>query len=417
LTDLNPPSRKLLRRLAIPAGLAAFFLAIEFLDELAYGTIGAAWPAIRDDLNLTYGQIGLLVGLPLMLGNIVEPALGLLGDLGHRKQIILAGGVCFLAAMLTMGVSTSFILLMAALILSSPSSGAFVGLSQATLIDLNPDRRELSMARWTLAGSLGVVAGPILLALILSGGGSWRIPFFLFAASALLLTVALAPRRFPASPAGEERPNFRGLLSDFWSAIRRREVLRWLVLLALGDLMLDVLLGFIALYGTDVAHVTSATAVLMVAVWSGVGILGNALLIPLLKRVNPVQYLRISALVMLGLYSAFLLAPWIGIKFLLLAFMGLWNAGWYAIPKARLYAALPGRSGIAMAIDSSFGVLAGGVPLLLGGLAQHFGLAATMWLLIAGPLGLLFLLPRVGSSSKNNGTTGGSNSLGSGGAS
>jgi FSR family fosmidomycin resistance protein-like MFS transporter len=407
LKKTNAVPRRFPKLLLAPLGLAAVFLAIEFLDEFAYGTLGAAWPVIRDDLNLTYGQIGLLVGLPLMLGNLVEPVLGLLGDLGHRKRIILAGGVCFLAGMLLMGVSTSFIFLLAASVLSSPASGAFVGLSQATLMDLDPRRREHSMARWTLAGSIGVVAGPILLAGILSRGGSWRIPMFLFAAGALLLTLALAPRSFPASHAQEKNPTFRGLIADFRSAVRRREVLRWLVLLALGDLMLDVLLGFIALYGTDVARVSDSTASLMVAVWSGVGILGNTLLIPLLQRANPVRYLRFSALWMSGLYAAFLLAPWIGVKFLLLAFLGLGNAGWYAIPKARLYAALPGRSGLAMAVDSSFGILAGGVPLLLGALAQRVGLAATMWLLLAGPLGLLLFLPRSGSASNAGGTAGG----------
>lgn len=401
MTEIDRPSRNTLRRLAAPAGLAAIFLAIEFLDELSFGAVGAAWPVIRDDLNLTYAQIGLLVGLPIILGNLVEPALGLLGDLGHRKRVILIGGVGFMAGMLLIGVSISFILLLAALILSYPSSGAFVSLSQATLMDQDPDRRELSMARWTLAGSLGVVAGPALLALILSNGGSWRIPMLFFAAAALLLTLALAPRRFPPPADGEERPSFRGLLTDFWCAIRRREILRWLALLALGDLMLDVLLGFLALYGTDVASVSPAVAGLMVAVWSGVGLLGDALLIPLLKRMDPLRYLRISALAMAGLFSGFLLAPWIGLKIALLAWMGLLNSGWYAIPQARLYAALPGRSGTAMAVTSAFGILAGGVPLLLGGLAQQFGLAGVMWLLMAGPLGLLILLPRSGKQQRS----------------
>jgi FSR family fosmidomycin resistance protein-like MFS transporter len=380
----------------VPAGLAAVFLAIEFLDELAYGTVGAAWPVIRDDLHLTYAQIGLLVGLPLVLGNLLEPALGLLGDLGQRKRIII-GGVCFLASMLMLGASGSFLLLLGASILASPSSGAFVSLSRATLVDLEPDRREMAMARWTLAGSLGVVAGPMLLILTLIAGGSWRIPMFLFAACALLLTLALIPRRFPSPPEGSEHLTLRGLISDFWSAIHRRDVLRWLVVLALGDLMPDVLLGFIALYGTDIAAVSSATASLMVAVWSGVGILGDALLIPLLARTNPLKYLRISALLMFGLYAGFLLAPWVAVKILLLALMGLFSSGWYAIPQAQLYKTLPGRSGTAMAVTSAFGILAGGIPWLLGGLAQTFGLAPVMWLLMAGPLGLLVLLPRNGS--------------------
>jgi MFS transporter, FSR family, fosmidomycin resistance protein len=100
---------------------------------------------------------------------------------------------------------------------------------------------------------------------------------------------------------------------------------------------------------------------------------------------------------MFFLFTGFLLIPWFGAKVVLLALMGLWNSGWYAIPQARLYATLPGRSGIAMAATSAFGILAGGIPLILGAVAQQFGLGITMWLLLAGPLGLLLLLPSGGS--------------------
>jgi FSR family fosmidomycin resistance protein-like MFS transporter len=381
------------QRFSVPVRLAALFLTIAFLDELVFGAVGAAWPALRNDLGLTYVQIGLLSGLPVVIGNLIEPALGLLGDTGHRKRIIFAGGLCFCLAALLIGAARSFPLLLAAFILFYPSSGAFVSLSQATLMDGDPGRRELSMARWTLAGSLGAMAGPILLALVLSAGGSWRVPMVFFAAAALLSALALLPKRFPRPSDAVQRTASRTLFSAFRSAVRRREVVRWLALLVLGDLMLDVLMGFLALYAADIAALSPAAAGWMVALWSGTGILGDALLIPLLQRADPVRWLRISAVCMAGLYAGFLLAPWIGVKCVLLAFMGLLHAGWYAIPQARLYAALPGRSGTAMAVSSAFGFLAGGIPLMLGILAQQSGLAAAMWLLMAGPWGLLILLP------------------------
>jgi FSR family fosmidomycin resistance protein-like MFS transporter len=391
-----PAPRNPSSRLLIPIGLSALFLAIEFLDEASFGLLGAAWPAVRNDLRLSYAQIGVLVGLPIILGNAVEPLLGLLGDLGRRKRIIVAGGLCFALAALLTGASASFAVLLAALVFFYPSSGAFVSLSQATLMDLDPERRELGMARWTLAGAFGVVAGPLLLSLVLALGGSWRLPLIGTAAAALLLTAAVWARRFPEKdpdPSGFSIPR---LLRELGSALRRGEVLRWLALLTFGDLMLDVLLGFLALYGTDVVGVPPATAGLMVAVWTGVGLVGDALLIPLLKRIDPLNYLRFSALVMGFLFPAFLLVPWFAAKLAVLAMMGLWNSGWYAIPQARLYAAFPGRSGTAMAVLSAFGILAGGVPLALGALAQRFGLGPTMWLLFAGPAGLLLLLPRSG---------------------
>ena len=65
----------------------------------------------------------------------------------------------FAVALLLTALSRDFGLLLVSFVLFYPASGAFVSLSQATLMDLQPSRREQNMARWTLAGSIGVVAG------------------------------------------------------------------------------------------------------------------------------------------------------------------------------------------------------------------------------------------------------------------
>jgi FSR family fosmidomycin resistance protein-like MFS transporter len=47
-----------------------------------------------------------------------------------------------------------------------------------------------------------------------------------------------------------------------------------------------------------------------------------------------------------------------------------------------------------MALASTFGVLGGVLPLIIGVVADRFGLGAAMWLLLGGPLSLLIGLPR-----------------------
>ena len=77
-------------------------LAIEFLDEFVFGAREAAWPLIRTDLGLSYAQVGLLLTLPSLVSSIVEPFLGILGDVWKRRILILGGGaVCSLALLLT----------------------------------------------------------------------------------------------------------------------------------------------------------------------------------------------------------------------------------------------------------------------------------------------------------------------------
>ncbi len=368
-------------------------LAIEFLDEFVFGTLEAAWPLIRDDLRLTYAQIGLLIGLPSLVGNVVEPVLGLLADAGHRRALILGGGVAFAGAVLLSGVAPEFLVLMAALALFNPASGAFVSLAQATLMDVDPRRHEQWMARWTLAGSLGVVAGPLALGAASLIGLGWRELMIGLAGLAAGLTVLTWRQRFPAPHGGPPHTSLRAGLAGLVSALRRGEVWRWLILLEFSDLMLDVLLGFLALYFVDVVGVNQALAGLAVAVWMGVGLVGDALLIPLLERVRGLTYLRASAAIMLALYPAFLLAPAFEIKLALVGLLGLFNAGWYAILKGRLYSSMPGQSGTVMTVGSVTGMVAWLVPAGLGWMAERFGLPAVMWLLLAGPLALLFGLP------------------------
>jgi FSR family fosmidomycin resistance protein-like MFS transporter len=373
------------------------YLVIEFLDELVFGVSAAATPLIRDDLVLSYAQIGLLLSVPGLIANFIEPVMFILGDVWKRRVILLAGGVFFALSLALTSVSSSFTILLVSFIVFFPASGMFVSLSQANLMDLDPSRHEQNMARWTFAGSLGIVAGPLLLSAMLTFGLGWRTVFGLLAALAFL-TLLIAWRRIPGLGASTApMPNFSHLLDGFRDALRvlrNRDVLRWLALLEFSNLMLDVFYGFLPLYFVDVAGFTPVEAAASVAVWTGVGLLGDFLIIPLLERVKGLDYLRWSVLIELFLFPAFLIVsiPWL--KLVILGAMGFFNAGWYAILKANMFSAMPGKSGIAQALDNVSGMFGTLLPFGLGLAAQAFGLGAAMWLLLAGPLALLFGLPR-----------------------
>ena len=89
-------------------GLMIALLVIDFLDEFVFGIREAGWPLIRDDLDLSYAQIGILLSLPRLLGSVVEPRIGILGDVWKRRWLILSGGVVFVAALVLISASQSF---------------------------------------------------------------------------------------------------------------------------------------------------------------------------------------------------------------------------------------------------------------------------------------------------------------------
>jgi FSR family fosmidomycin resistance protein-like MFS transporter len=363
---------------------------------LAFGAWAAAWPQIRSDLALSYVQVGLLLSIPHIFGSVLELPIGLLGDAGHRRTLVRAGGIGFAAGFIALAWCDAFVSLLLALMLISPSAGAFVGLSQATLMDLEPRRHAQNMARWAFAGSCGVVAGPLALGAAGLAGIGWRGAF-----AALGIICAMLLALVWRAPAGGPVPNGERIGTALMTAgreaveaIRRRGVVRWLVLLQFSDLMLDVLHGFLALYFVDVAGWSGTAAGIALLVWTGVGLAGDALVIPLLERVEGTRYLRFSACATLVVFPAFLLAPGTLPKLVLLGGLGLLNSGWYAILAGRLYSAMPGKSATVMTLSSGFGILGGLLPLAIGTAAQALGLGIAMWLLLAGPLALLAGLPR-----------------------
>ena len=82
-----------MRHIRLPAATILTFLAIEFLDELVDGVGSAAWPLVRTDLDLTYVHIGVLLSVPGIVSSFVEPFIGILGDVGYRRILVMGGGV------------------------------------------------------------------------------------------------------------------------------------------------------------------------------------------------------------------------------------------------------------------------------------------------------------------------------------
>ena len=374
------------------------YLLIEFVDELVFGVGETAWPLFRNDLHLTYTQIGLLLSLPGIIAAFIEPFIGILGDVWKRRVLIMIGGVLFTASLFMTSLSFSFLFLLLSFILFFPSSGAFVSLSQANLMDSDTTRHEQNMARWTLAGSLGVLSGPLLLGLFVYIGLGWRETYAALASFSTLCLLAALRYLPPDSVSSLSFPSLCVVLDGFRAAfvsLKRVEVWRWLLLLEFADLMMDVLFSYLALYFVDVARATEAQAGIAVTVWLAMGLITDFLFIPFIDRQkDSIRFLRTTALMECFAFSAFLLTSGFIPKLIVVIAVNLFNTGWYPILQGRLYSSLPGQSASIMAIGSVTAPFAKFFPFLIGFLADQFGLQTAMWILILGPVAMLIGLPR-----------------------
>ncbi|MEP7025944.1 MAG: MFS transporter [Actinomycetota bacterium] len=367
------------------ASVLAAALAVELIDEFVDGAKGAAFPLIRHDLGLSYGQVGLLASVPLLLGSFLELPVGVLAGHGRRQRVtVLAGGAVFIASLAGVAWARSFPWLLAAFVIFFVASGSFVTLTQSGLMAAEPSRQEQHMARWDLAGSTGAVAGPLLLIAVLASGGSWRTAYLLLAAGAIAAWLGMA--RFGghlvAAPAPDSagQPGAASAARQVARALRRNGVIRCILLIEAADLLLDVLTGFLALYLVDVAHATPLQAAVGVAVRLVAGLAGDGLLVQVLEHVDGTAVLRAGTAAAAVLYPAFLLVPGIWLKLITMAGLSIATAPLYPLLQARLYGSLPGQSGVVVTLSSAAALVGGVGPLAVGFLAERFGLA---WALAA----------------------------------
>jgi MFS transporter, FSR family, fosmidomycin resistance protein len=307
-----------------------------------------------------------------------------------------------MASLAAVAAAHSVGVLLVALIAFFPASGAFVSLTQAALVDAAPGREQQRMAAWNLAGSVGAVGGPLMLAGVLAVGGGWRFAYLMLAAAAgaALAGAALgAPSRLAppavaaadddAEDAGGRRPSVREALRT----LRKGDVARWVVLLEITDLLLDVLTGYIGLYLVDVAGASPAEAAIGVAVRLGSCLAGDALFVLISRRVSAHAALRVSAIAACVLYPSFLLVGWVPAKLAILAVLSMTTACWYPVVQAGLYGSLPGRSGIAVFLASAAALAGAAGPLAVGFIAQQAGLTWALAVLGAAPVAVLITVP------------------------
>jgi predicted MFS family arabinose efflux permease len=150
-------------------------------------------------------------------------------------------------------------------------------------------------------------------------GLGWRWAFFALSGLALLLVIALAVQAFPRSqhPAEHEHAGSRSgtavtgraLLHGLRQALANASLLRWILLLQLSDLLLDIFFGYIPLYLADVVGLENAGVALWMGVLMFTGLVADLLVIPLLERFPGRRLVRVSAIAAALIYPTLLLIP------------------------------------------------------------------------------------------------------------
>lgn len=387
------------RRWATPYLLRATLFCIPLLDELVSGIPVLTLPLAREDLHISYTQVGLIFTVADLTGLLVNPTLDAISDHWSKPRLVLGGMLGLALGFALAGSSTSFGWLLLAFVLIGATNGAVVGLGGAILIDQAPQAALATTTRWVLLATVGDLIGPLLVAGTVALQGSWRL---LMGGGALIwvaVALFLRAQRFttlqsaPATDA-EEQPLWRAIANNLQAGLRTPHLMRWLLLATLPSLLDEMFLGFASLFLTDKLRIAPQTVSLALMAPMIGGLLSLAWMERWGKQMAPRPVLSIVALLTLAGLLGFITAvqPWVAL--LALFIMGIGVAPWFPLAQAQALLAMPGRSGTVGALQSLFAPIEIVAPLLIGLIAEQWGIQIGVSVFLLVPLLLFCLRPR-----------------------
>jgi len=384
----NPSRRSEFRSVAI----LSLGFGLVGIDRFLISTL---YPVIARDLHLNYGDIGLITGALAIAWGISALFMGNLSDHIGRRRVLTASLIVFSLLIGASRLATGLITLIIVRVIMGFADGAYTPVSIAATLDASPPQHHgLNIGiQQMMLPLFGLGLAPLFVAAALRVI-EWRLIFLIFVLPGLTLAYALW-KKIPAYSAPAQI-NRRSSPSD-WKAVLGYANVRIAALLMLCWLTcLISTSAFMPNYLVDHLNLRSEQmAVVMSAI--GLGATVGTLLLPWLS--DKIGRKPVMALSSIGVFVSLLLlvnaSQHVGILFAFLFLVHFFNNALIALTVGPLCAeAVPATlmataSGLVIAVGELFG--GGLAPVIVGHVAQRFGIEHVLWLPIIVMLAGFFL--------------------------
>jgi predicted MFS family arabinose efflux permease len=345
-------------------------------------------PQIQPDLQLSNFQVGMIASGLSLSWAVAGLTVGPLSDrLGSRKPILLACTVLFCACSFLSGLAGGFVALLAARLLMGAAEGGVMPVSHAMIVsEVKPERRGLGMGVGQNLGSslLGSTVAPLVLVWIATTWG-WRSGFYL-AAIPGLITAALIWLTLREPPKGLVADESKPAIS-YREAIAHKNVLLCAAIAVLLVSYLVVAWSFLPLFLVNLKGYTPQAMGGVMAVLGVSSAISAFVLAGLSDRWGRKPVFLVSCLIGAILPIGALL--WTGSPLVMGA---IFFVGWFFNGMFPLFMATVPAESVDPRLTASLAGFVGGIGEVLGGvvspslagwLADIYGLAAPVWLLLA----------------------------------
>jgi len=343
--------------------------AANLLWVMVIGLLGPSVPVIVDGLDISYAQAGFLFTL-LSLGSLFGSSVGAIAsDSLNRKRLLTSLCGLFAGGLVCMGFAPGYVALCITIFGFSLFGSPIGSIGQSVMLDMYPGQRSRYLSIQTLFAAVGSFIAPLLVAVNIAGGLSWRWPFLETAALVLVLTSVLTLVRIPNASAD------RSSRAPLTSIIRNPNMV---IASVLVFLYVAVDLGFsywLAEYfstelGVNLRLSSAAVSIFLIGMMSG-----RLTTSWLVKRIATKRILLFGLSLAAVSLVSFLWIPAVGVKALFAFLYGLGIGPVFPLMVAKASEEYPHQSGAVTGLLFACMSLGGMVfPLVLGILASHHGI-------------------------------------------
>lgn len=163
--------------------------ACHMLNDMNQSMLAAIYPTVKDDMNLSFTQIGGITLAFQVTASLLQPLIGFFTDRKPMYRSLSVAMLFTLLGLLLLSVATSYPLLLGAAMLVGSGSAVFHPESSRVARLASGGRHGLAQSLFQVGGNFGSAVGPLLAAFIVVVRGQGSIAWF--ALGALLASIIL----------------------------------------------------------------------------------------------------------------------------------------------------------------------------------------------------------------------------------
>lgn len=153
--------------------------AVHCFNDLLQSVVSAVYPMLKDDLSLTFAQIGLITLVYQIAASVFQPVVGYLFDRRPYVGSLPMGMVFTTAGIVLFAFSMSMSTVLVAVFLVGVGSSTLHPEASRITSLASHGRRGLAQSIFQVGGNLGTSVGPLLVALVVAPHGRHYIVWFL----------------------------------------------------------------------------------------------------------------------------------------------------------------------------------------------------------------------------------------------